>query len=213
MSLADINLIELFTAYLVVAFVLGTILRLRNYQAILALIFSFPKRWPKLLAIVKTYRTLFLQWPTLLPIACAAALMVINWVASRFVWAHARVTPNELMERWLPMAAVVLSGGMMLVLDGQAVFVVRHFNRAALEADLDRAEHWLDTWKAPVLRVLTLGLVNPRKIVNQQVHTAIVKANRIVNGQVWRWATQIGMRVVFGLTLWGTWMAGLSAGS
>jgi hypothetical protein len=93
----------------------------------------------------------------------------------------------------------------MVFLDFKAIFGSGHFDREALEENLDKAEHWLQSWHAPALRFLTLGLINPRKIVNTQVLEALVKASLVVNGQMWRWSLQIGMPAAFGLALWMTW--------
>ena len=203
--LGTINLIDVLTFYLLLAFAVSTVLRLRNYRAILGLVFAFPNRWPKLLALVKQYRAIFLRWPALLPVGLTLALMLANTLASHFVWSQARVTWNDLWQRWVAFLGVISFGAIMLYLDFQAIFNFGHFNRVALEENLDKAEHWLQTWKAPVVRVLTFGFVNPRKIVNDQVREALVKASLIVNGQMWRWSLQIGMRLAFGLALWITW--------
>jgi hypothetical protein len=213
MNLNQINLIDAFTYYLLVAFAIGTILRLRNYYAIVRLIWSFPSRYPRLLDLLKKYRTIFLQGPTLLPIGCTAALTVANMLASQLLWSHASVTPADLSRHGAACVFIVPTGVAMLVLDFRAVFLFGKFDKEALEENLDKAESWLESWQAPALRILTFGLVNPRRIVNDQVREAILKANVIVNGQIWRWALQIGMRLAFGLALWETWMVALRGAS
>jgi len=72
---------------------------------------------------------------------------------------------------------------------------------------LDRAEHWLGSWQAPAVRVLTAGLVNPRGMVGKQVRQALVDASLGVNGQLWEIAAQILARAGFCLALWVTWAA------
>jgi hypothetical protein len=64
-----LNLIDGFSLYLVLAFVTGSVLRFHNYRAMVGLVYSSADRWPKLRALVSTYRTLFLRWLTLLPLA------------------------------------------------------------------------------------------------------------------------------------------------
>lgn len=208
-SLSTYNLIDAFSYYLILAFVIGTAIRVRNYRAILGVILTFSHRWPKLLVLVKRCRTIFLRWPTLLPIGLTLALMLANALASHFVWSQASVSLGELRWRWVALLAVVVSGGVMVFLDCKAVFGSGSFDRAALEKDLDQAEHWLQSWQAPALRLLTLGLVNPRKIVDERVREALVQANLTVNGQMWRWSLQVGMRLAFGLALWTTWALAL----
>jgi hypothetical protein len=203
--LQELNLIDALTYYLWLALVVGMLIRARNYRAILGLIVTCSARWPKLLVLVRQFKTVFIRWPTLLPVGLALVLAMANALASHWLLAQASVTPADLGRHWLALMAVTLSGVAMVVLDCRAVFRVGRFDRAALEANLDRAEHWLQSWKAPALRFVTLGLINPRKIVSKQVEDALVKASLVVNGQVWSWARQIVMRLAFGLTLWSTW--------
>ncbi len=207
--MSTLNLIDVFSVYLILCFVVGTVLRLRNYRALLGLIRAFSQRWPKLLQLVKGYRAIFLRWPALLPIGLTLALMLGNLLASRLLWSQARVTVEDLWPRWWALLIVTISAALMVFWDGNAVLHFSRFDRLALEKNLDRAEHWLQTWKAPTLRFLTFGLINPRRIVNQQVEAALVKASLIVNGQMWRWSLQIGLRLGFGFALWITWVVAL----
>jgi hypothetical protein len=125
------------------------------------------------------------------------------------VWVDARVTPADLWAHSLSLAAVAITGGLMGFLDFRSVFLFGRFDRAAVEAELDRAEHWLGTWKAPAIRFMTAGLINPRRIVGEQVRQALVKASLDVNGQLWLMSVQIAARFAFGLTLWVTWAVAL----
>lgn len=204
--LDTLNLIEVFNYYLILAFLLSTAIRLRTYWAIVGLVFASPNRWPKLLELVKKHRTILLGWPILLAIGCAFALMLGNSLAIRLVWVSAKVTFEELWLTWLPLMAVIFSGGLVLFLDCRAIFSVGRFDRAALEEDLDKAESWLKSWMAPAVRVVTLGFVNPRKIVGVEVERVLVDANWIVIGGMWRMSLRIGMQLVFGLSLWLTWV-------
>jgi hypothetical protein len=165
-----------------------------------------------LLVLAKQHRNVFLRWPTLLPIGLTLALMLGNGLASLFVWSEATVTVDDLWSRWPAILAMTISGGAMLYLDGKTILRAGRFDRAALEQNLDQAEHWLQSWHAPVVRFLTLGLINPRKIVNQQVLDALVNASLVVNGQMWRWSLQIVMRAAFGLAIWLTWAVSLRDG-
>jgi hypothetical protein len=203
--LDTLNLIDVFNYYLVLAFLVSTGMRIRSYRAIVGVVFASPSRWPKLLALVKKHRTIFLGWPMLLATGLAFALMLSNSLAMRLVWASAKVTFEELWGRWFPLVAVILSGGLMLLLDCWAMFSVGHFDRTALEQDLDKAESWLKSWMSPALRMLTFGFINPRKIVGAEVHRMLVDANWIVIGGMWRMSLRMGMRLAFGLSLWLTW--------
>src|SRR3954470_3946891 len=84
------NLIDAFSYYLVLAFVTGTVLRARNYRAMVGLVYNSADRWPKLRALVATHGAIFLRWPTVLPLAVTLVLTLANAYAARFVWPHAR---------------------------------------------------------------------------------------------------------------------------
>jgi hypothetical protein len=202
-----VNLIDAFSLYLVLAFVTGTVLRARTYRAVVGLVYHSADRWPRLRALVRTHRAIFLRWPTVLPLALTLLLTVANAYASRFVWTQARVTPHDLWAHPAALAAVLAAGAVMGLLDFRAVFVFGGLDRPAVEAVLDRAEHWLGSWKAPAVRVLTLGLVHPRRIVGEQVRVALVDAGLAVNGQLWAMSLQVAARFAFGLALWVTWAA------
>jgi hypothetical protein len=203
------NLITAFNYYLILTLAVGTALRARNYLAMAGLVSGSADRWPKLRTLAATHRGIFLRWPTVLPVVATLALVLGNAWASCFVWSQARVTPGDLWSHALAFPAVIVAGGLMGVLDFRAVFLFGRFDRAALEADLDRAEHWLHSWKAPAVRFFTAGLINPRRIVGEEVRQALVDANLGVNGQLWAWSLQIGARLAFGFALWVTWAASL----
>ncbi|HVL13499.1 MAG TPA: hypothetical protein VM529_13110 [Gemmata sp.] len=204
-----INLIDALNYYLVLTFVVGTILRVRNYRAIIGMVYRFSGRWPKLRVLVGTHRGIFLRWPTVLPVLLTLGLLAANAWVSHFVWVDARVTPGDLWAHPLGLAAVAITGGLMGFLDFRSVFLFGRFDRAAVEAELDRAEHWLGSWKAPAIRFFTAGLVNPRRLVGEQVREALVKASLKANGQLWEMCLQIAARIAFGLALWITWAAAL----
>lgn len=203
--LDTLNLIDVFNYYLILAFFVSTGMRIRTYRAIVGLVFASPSRWPKLLELVKKHRTIFLGWPMLLAVGLAFALMLGNSLATRLVWVQAKVSFEELWGRWLSLAAVILSGCLMLFLDGKAIFSVGSFDRTALEKDLDKAESWLKSWLAPAVRMVTFGFVNPRKIVGVEVQKALVEANWTMIGGMGRSSLRIGMQLAFGLSLWISW--------
>ncbi len=207
--LTTINLINAFNYYLILTFVVGTVLRVRNYRAISGLVYRFSGRWPKLRVLVGTHRAILLRWPIVLPVLLTLALTLANAWASRFLWVEARVTLGDLWSRPLILVAVLLAGGLMGFLDFRSVFLFGRFDRAAVEAELDRAEHWLGTWKAPAIRILTAGLINPRRLVGEQVRQALVKASLVASGQFWAMSLQILARFAFGMALWGTWAVSL----
>jgi hypothetical protein len=204
-----LDLIDAFGSYLVLTFVTGTILRARNYRAMVGMVYGSADRWPKLRALVGTHRAIFLRWPTVLPLALTLLLTLANAYAAHFVWPHARVTPGDLPAHPAALAAAPAAGGVMGLLDFRSVFVFGRIDRAKVEAALDRAEHWLGSWQAPAVRVLSLGLVHPRRIVGEQVRVALVGAGLAANGELWAMSLQVVARFAFGLALWVTWAAAL----
>ena len=200
------NLIDAFSSYLVLTFVTGTALRVRNYRAIVGMVYNSSDRWPKLRALVATHRAIFLRWPTVLTLVLTLLLTLANAYAAHFVWPRSRVTPGDLLAA---LAAVLAAGAVMGLLDFRSVFVFGRIDRAKVEALLDRAEHWLGSWKAPTVRVLSLGLIHPRRIVGEQVRVALVEASLAANGELWAMSLQVLARFAFGLALWVTWAIAL----
>jgi len=207
-AIATINLLEVFSYYLMAAFAVGTLLRLRNYRIIYAIVSRFSNRWPKVLALLKTHWIVLGSWQTILPLATTFTLLIGNFLASQFIWQQAQVTFHDLVWRWIALPSILATGGLMLYLDARAILDYGKFDRNALETALDKAEHWLDSWQAPVIRFLTFGLINPRRIVNEKVQEALDRASLIVNGALWRWSLQISLRAAFCFTLWMTWAWG-----
>jgi hypothetical protein len=203
--LAALNLIEVFDVYLILGFIAGTVMRWKQYRTYLDFIFAFPNRWPKLLQLASKHRSVFLTWPTLLPIGLTFLLMAVNSLCLRLIFVDAQVTPSQLREHLIVLGIIVALGVGMLYQDLRAIFYVGVFDRLALEKDLDQAEYWLRSWVSPAVRILTFGYVNPRQIVNDEVYKALVDASLVVNVQMWRWSLQLGTRLAFGLALWLTW--------
>ncbi len=203
-----LNLLDVFNYYLIIAFIASTAINIRRYRAILGFLCSFPGRWPKLLELMKKHRSIFFGWPTLLAILLAFILMLSNSLAIRLLWTQARVTFEQLAAHWLSIAAAVAAGGLMVFLDCKALWSVTHFDRAALEVNLDRAESWLKSWAAPVLRIATFGFINPRKIVGVEVQRALADANWVLIGGMWRLSLRTVVHFAVGLSLWLTWGLG-----
>lgn len=202
-----VNLIDAFSIYLVLAFVTGTVLWARNYRAVVGLVYDPADRWPMLRAVAATHRAVFLRWPTVLPLAVTLLLTAANAYAAHFVRPHAPVAPGDLLARPSALAVAAVAAALVGLPDFKAVFVFARLDRARVEAMLDRAEHWLGSWKAPAVRTLTLGLVHPRRIVGEQVRVGLVEAGLSANGELWATSLQTLAQFAFGLALWGTWAA------
>jgi hypothetical protein len=203
--LLAINLLGFYDLYLIVTFVLGITRRYRQYQALVGLILACGQRWPKLVQLVSQHRTIFLTWPTLAPIGMTFVLMAINTLAYNFIWTEARVTLPDLGAHRAALVPFLVFGGVMVFLDLTGLFARWDFDRSQIEKDLDQAEYWLRSWVSPALRVLTLGYVDPKAMVDVEVRKALLAVNTDLNKMFWRWALLIAMRLAFGLTLWLTW--------
>jgi hypothetical protein len=201
----NLNLIHLFDFYLAVAFLVSTSLRVSQYRAIIALVRAVPGRWPRLFELVKQHHTIFLTWTTVLPGLLALSLCVIHMLACRLVWPHAALTVAEVTAHWQAVTAVTLLGIAMLAVDTYGTFNYGEVDRSLMQKYFDQAEFWLRSWTAPVVRVFTLGYINPRKMVAVEVRKALTDASKLVNSTFWWVSGQTGLRVLFGLALWLTY--------
>jgi hypothetical protein len=203
----DLNLIHLFDFYLLMVFVIGTVRRFRQYWDTVGLVLKGPGRWPLLFKLVKQHRTVFMTWATILPGLLALILSVTQLLASRLAWPAADLTAGNLAGHWLPAAVVALVGGAMFTVDVYGLIVVGKVDREQLDKHFDQAEYWLRSKTAHVVRVFTLGFINPRQMVAVEVRKALTEASRLLNSTLWWVSMQLGLRMVFGLAIWVTWGA------
>jgi hypothetical protein len=180
-------------------------MRWRQYEAIVRLVWAWPDRWPRLFQLVKQHHAIFLTWSTVLPALLALLLLLLNSLALRLVWPHAHETIDDVIRTAAAAVPVGLLGLAMFGLDLYATFRVGQVDRVLLEGYFDQAEYWLRSWAAPVVRVFTLGRINPRKLVAIEVQKALVAASQLLNSTLWWVIAQVGLRIAFGLSLWLTW--------
>jgi hypothetical protein len=202
--LADLNLIRLFDFYLALAFLLSTMLRIRQYRTVLGLVFAVPERWPRLFRLVKQHQNIFLTWANLVPTLVALVLCVINGVACRVIWPHAELTLGQLAGTWATLPFVAGLGLAMLGVDAYGIWNVGEVDRPELEKYFDQAEYWLRSWAAPVVRFVTLGYINPRQMVAAEVQSALLSASQMLNSTMWWVSVQTGLRIAYGLSIWLT---------
>jgi hypothetical protein len=202
----DLNLIHCLDVYLILIFVLGTGLRIQQYRAFLGLIWSMHGRWPHVVRLAKQHRGLFLTWATMLPAVVALVLLLGQLLASRLVWPYADVTIAQLGAWWLPALGVGGLGIGMIGVDCYGAWRIENWDRAQAEKQLDQAEHWLQSWKGPVMRVFTLGFINPRKLVGVEVRKALVKASEQLNTALWWSSLPVSLRIAFGGSVWLTYV-------
>lgn len=205
---AHVNLIQLFDFYLAAMFVVGTYRRIAQYQAIAGLAVGMPNRWPHLFHLVKAFRTIFLTWDTVLPSILALLIWAANTIASRFFWHTAVLTGSDLLSHWKAWPIVLPIGAAMLAVDIYFLVVVGEVDRTSIEKNFDQAEHWLSSWHAPAVRMLSFGYVNPRRMVHEEVRKALVATSDMLNRSLYWTCVQMGLRILFGLGLWTTWALG-----
>ena len=205
-GLGQLNLIHFLDFYFVLMFVVGTMRRLGQYREVGRLVLSGPARWPRLLQLVTTHRTIFLTWATLRPALLALLLSIVQLIASRQLWPQANLTLEELSGLWGALLLVVPLGLAMIAVDVYGAVIVGTFDRLEMEKYFDQAEYWLRSRTAHVVRIFTLGYINPRHMVGLEVHKALVEASQLLQVSLWWMTVQVGLRVAFGLSLWGTWV-------
>jgi len=206
----SLNLIHFLDFYFAFMFFAGTWRRFGQYQSVGKLIVAGPGRWPHLLKLVSEYRMVFWTWSMLLPALLTLALWIIQTLASRFVFPEAGtledgLTNARLLELWPALFVVVPLGLAMFGFDMYSLYVVGQFDRSELEKYFDQAEYWLRSRTAHVVRVVTFGWINPRKMVAEEVEKALVAVGDMLNFTLWWISVQMGLRVAFGLSLWLTW--------
>lgn len=210
----NLNLLHFFNFYLWMLFLLSTYRRLSQYRSILALTRAVPGRWPRLFEQVRRNGRIFLTWATVLPGILALALTVVQTIASNAIWPEAGRPPTGLtVERlagsWVEATVVLLLGVLMVGVDSYATFTAGEVDRALMEKYFDQAEYWLRSWTAPVVRVFTLGTINPRRMVAVEVQKALIEASRLINTTLWWVTAQVGLRFAFGLALWLAYARGI----
>jgi hypothetical protein len=202
--LERLDLIRFFEFYLAVIFVVSTALRVHQYRAVVALLGAMPGRWPRLLQVIGRYHTMFLTWETFLPGALALGLLGVHTTACHWIWPHARLTVADLLQLRPAVPIVAVLGVAMTAFDVYTMVRVGQIDRALIEKHFDQAEYWLRSWTAPVVRVVTLGYVNPRQMVSEEVHKALRELHRLLNSTLWWITIQTGLRIAYGLAVWLT---------
>jgi hypothetical protein len=206
----DLNLINVLTLYLLFMFVAGIYRRWQQYREMIGLVVGSSQRWPHLLELVKEHRTIFLTWRTVAPLALTLALTLLQLLASQVLWPQASESDTGLSlhklfdHPILSIIAVALAAGMLAV-DIYFLVVVGEIDRPALDKHLDQAEYWLVSKMAHVVKIVTFGRINPRRMVAEEVRKALVDASNVLNNTLWWVNLQMALRFGFGLSLWIGW--------
>jgi hypothetical protein len=206
----SLNLIHFLDFYFAFMFFAGTWRRFSQYQSVARLILAGPGRWPHLLKLVSDHRMIFWTWSMLLPALLALALWIVQMLASQFIFPDAGtledgLTITRLVEHWPALFFVAPLGLAMFGFDLYSLYLVGQIDREQLEIYFDQAEFWLRSRTAHVVRVVTFGWINPRKMVAEEVEKALAAVGDMLNFTLWWVSVQMGLRVAFGLSLWLTW--------
>jgi hypothetical protein len=198
--------ISLFSVYLAAAFVLSTWLRLQQYRAVLSLISRLHTRWPNVTRLVVAHRSIFLTWNTVRPLLLVLGLLLLNTLASQFIWPQAKAfRVADLIDIWPALPVVLTTTTAMVVFDTTGAFQVTQIDTPETEKYLDLAESWLSGWRTPVVRIFTLGYINPRQMVAKEVRSALEGASAVLNSNLWWLTTQTLLRIACGMSLWASY--------
>jgi hypothetical protein len=198
------NLLRVFDFYLAMMFVISLVRRWEVYWNAIRLVVAVRGRWPRLIDRLSEHQSVLLNWAFFRPVITALVLTLVQLVCSRLIWPHAVITGEELRGELWRIAVIVVPMLPMLAVDLYFVVRVGRFDHDETVKYLDQAEDWLG-WKGPMIRVLTLGYIDPRKMVDEEVKKNLSEIGTTVQASLWWVSLQIGLRVVFGLTLWLVW--------
>jgi hypothetical protein len=202
------NLLRLFEFYLFAMFFIGTVRRAGLYRSIVRLSVGLVRRYQKLLDVVREEGRLLLTWSAGLPLALTLVLWAMQASLTRLVFPHAELLTAELMGRWWFLPALILPVLGMLLVDGYFLIRIGDIDVAQAEKYFGQAESWLGTWKAAAVKAVTLGYVDPQRIVQSKVKMALTTGNELIRTLLWWTVVQTGMRVAVGIALWIIWAVG-----
>jgi hypothetical protein len=207
----NLNLIHFLDFYFTFFFFANTFRRFEQYRAVGSLILASPARWPRLLNLVKEHRAMFLTATTLWPGLLALVLSLLQILASRLVWPEAGEPPHGLTveilaAHWQALAVVLPAALATFTMDVYSLVVVAKLDNKEMEKYFDQAEYWLRSRTAHVIRIFTLGRIDPRNMVAVEVRKALTELTRMLNYTLWWVTVQVGLRLIFGLSLWLSWV-------
>ena len=199
-----LNLIRVFDFYVTLMFVISLVRRWDVYVNAIRILISVRGRWPKLINRLAEHRSLILNRAFFRPAFLALGLMVVQLVASRVIFPQAVLTGEQLQAEWWWIPIILVPFVPMVAVDVYFVIRVGKFDHDETVKYFDQAETWLG-WKGPLIRALTLGMVNPQKMVDEEVKKNLTEYQSTLQASLWWASLQIGLRLAFGLTLWAVW--------
>jgi hypothetical protein len=201
----QLNLIRVFEFYLALMLVLGLSRRYPVYWDMLRLMIAVRGRWPKLLQRMAQHHGLLVKTEVIRPLVIMLALMLTQFLVSRLLFPEATVTWGDVSSVWWRLALLCLGCLPMFGVDGYFLLFVGQFDRHGTEKSLDQAERWLTGWKASAVSLATLGYVNPKRMVDEELQKGLVQLRETVSWTA-RWVSiQIACRMACGFTIWILW--------
>ncbi len=199
-----INLIRVFDFYVTLMFVISLVRRWDVYLSAVRLLISVRGRWPKLISRLAEHRSLILNRSFFRPALLALGLTLTQLIASRIIFPQAVLLGEQLRAEWWWVPLILVPLVPMLLVDVYFIVRVGKFDHDETVKYFDQAEGWLG-WRGPVVRVATLGLVNPQRMVDDEVRKNLSAYQSTLQASLWWVSVQIGLRLTFGLTLWTVW--------
>lgn len=206
-----VNLIRLFDLYLVLMMCISLWRRWRVYADAVRLGWSTFTRRKKLLGRVGTQVRLLFTRSVVVPFAVVAVMTVVQWVCSRLIWPHAVVPVGDVTGTWWKLTLVLAALLPMLAVDVYFLVKVGRFDHNSTAEYLDYAEKWLG-WRGRAVRVATAGVVNPTRIVDEEVRKGLEYIGQTASWAMWWTSVQSVLRVTFGLLVWVLWATNIPAG-
>ena len=199
-----LNLIRVFDFYVTILFLISFLRRWRVYWDAIRLLVTVRGRWPKLMTALGEHKSLLLNWAFFRPAILALVVMVVQIVFSRMIYPQAVLTGPQLRQEWWLIAIILVPLIPMLAVDLYFIIRVGRFDHDETVKYLDQAESWLG-WRGPAVRVLTLGFVNPRKMVDREVQKSLAEMRTTFASSMWWVIVQMSLRLAFAVTLWTIW--------
>ncbi len=204
-SLEAANLIRIFDFYLAVMLMFGLIRRWQVYYDTVRLLIILRGRWPRLVDRIAQHKAELINWPIMRPVILALVLMLTQMIASRLIWPQATIQVGNLSEPWWQSVLLLVFFVPMVAVDTYFLIRVGLFNRTETEKYLDQAEKWSGTQRAKLIRLVTLGKIDPEKMVDTEVKKGLGALALTMQGAMWWVSLQAGLRLLFGLTIWLVW--------
>lgn len=199
-----LNLIRLFDFYLALMFLISFLRRWDVYLNAIRLLIAVHGRWPKLISRLGEHKSIILNWSFFRPAILALVLMTLQLIASRMVWPYANLTVDDLLSAWWWLPVILVPLIPMLAVDFYFIVRVARFDHDQTVKYFDMAESWL-RWKGRLVHVATLGVVDPRKLVDAELKKSLSEYRSTITASLWWVSAQTGFRLAFGLTLWLVW--------